>query len=247
MEKMKLKHFSLIFSIAGILVLYFLLKLSQPAVISIYEIPKYEGKQVSIQGIVIEHHLTKYSSQIIKIENNNSTTTVFIEGKVDVEFGDKIQVTGEAQKYEGDWEIVVNSINNVKIIEKWGNRSFPLWQIAENPTKYLGINISVSGYIDYISNSYFFLADFERKHSLLVFYELGKNVTLYPGKKLVHLGDFHLMQRISGTNWSFLKIHIRSLFWRNKLHVASISYSFVLYSWRFNRCYTRYFTWSSCQ
>jgi DNA/RNA endonuclease YhcR with UshA esterase domain len=189
---MKLKHYSLIFSIVGILVLYFLLKVSQPSVIGIYEIPKYEGKQVTIEGMVIEHHQTKYSSQIIKIENNNATTTVFIEGKIEVEFGDKIQVTGEVQKYEGAWEIVVNSINLVKIIEKWGNRSFPLWQLAENPTKYVGLDINVSGYIDYISNSYFYIADLERKYSLLVTYYLAKNITISPSQKICALGRFLL-------------------------------------------------------
>lgn len=190
MKKMKLKHYSLIFSIAGILVLYFLLKVSQPSVIGIYEISKYEGKQVTIEGIVIEHHQTKYSSQIIKIENNNDSTTVFIEGKIEIEFGDKIQVTGEVQKYEGEWEIVVNSINMVKIIEKWGNRSFPLWQLAENPTKYLGLDINISGCIDYISNSYFYIADFERKYSLLVTYDLVKNISISPGQKICVLGRF---------------------------------------------------------
>ena len=177
-------------SITGILVLYFLLKVSQPSVIGIYEIPKYEGKQVTIEGFVIEHHQTKYSSQIIKIENNNATTAVFIEGKIEIEFGDKIQVTGEVQKYEGEWEIVVNSINLVKIIEKWGNRSFPLWQLAENPTKYLGLDINVSGNIDYISNSYFYIADFERKYSLLVTYDLAKNITISPGQKINVFGRF---------------------------------------------------------
>lgn len=187
---MKLKHYSLIFSIIGIFVLYFLLKLSQPAAINIYEIPKYEGKQIIIEGRVVEHHLTKYSSQIIKIEKNNATTTIFIEGTTEIEFGDLIQVIGEVQKYENEWEIVVNSVNQIKIIEKWGNRSFPLWQIAENPSRYVGLNINVTGYIEYISNSYFYLTDFERKYSLPVFYKLGQNITISPKQKICVYGQF---------------------------------------------------------
>jgi DNA/RNA endonuclease YhcR with UshA esterase domain len=190
MKKMILKHYSLIFSVVGILVLYFLLRTSQSTMISINEISKYEGKQVTIEGTVLEHHLTKYGSQIIEIENDNATTTVFIEGKIEIEFGDKIQVTGEIQKYEGEWEIVVNSINMVKIIEKWKNSSFPLWQLAENPSKYLGLNINVSGYIDYISNSYFYLSDFDRKYSLPVFYTLVENLTISPGLKISVYGQF---------------------------------------------------------
>jgi hypothetical protein len=123
---MKFKHCSLIFSIVGIFVLYFLLKLSQPEAISIYETPKYEGKLVSVEGRVIEYHLTKYGSQIIKIENNNITTSIIIEEEIEIEFGDRIRVTEDVQKYKEEWEFVVNSVNLVKIIEKWGNRSFPL-------------------------------------------------------------------------------------------------------------------------
>lgn len=190
MKKMKLKHYSLIFSVVGILVLYFLLKTSQSTMINIYEIPKYEGKQVTIEGTVLEHHLTKYDSQIIKIENDNATTTVFIEGKIELEFGDKIQVTGEIQNYEGEWEIVVSSINMVKIIKKWDNPSCPLWQLAGNPNKYLGLNINVSGYIDYISNSYFYLSDIDRKYSLPVFYTLLENLTISPGQKISAYGQF---------------------------------------------------------
>lgn len=190
MKKLILKHYSLIFSVIGILVLYFLLKTSQSTMISINEISKYEGKQVTIEGTVLEHHLTKYGSQIIEIENDNATTTVFIEGKIELEFGDKIQATGEIQKYEGEWEVVVNSINMVKIIEKWKNSSFPLWQLAENPNKYLGLNVNVSGYIDYISNSYFYLSDFDRKYSLPVFYTLVENLTISPGLKISVYGQF---------------------------------------------------------
>lgn len=190
MEKMKLKHYSLIFSFVGILVLYFLLRISQSTIIDIYEIQEYEGKQVTLEGTVIEHHLTKYGSQIIKIENNNATATVFVEGKTEIEFGDRIQVTGEVQKYEDKWEIVVNSLNLVKIIEKWCNRSFPFWQLAENPVKYIGMDINITGYIDYISNSYFYIADFERKYSLPVFYELEKNMTISPGQKISAFGRF---------------------------------------------------------
>lgn len=77
MGKMKLKYFSLIFSIAGIVLLYFLSTLTQPVLIELHEIPEYEGKQVIVEGIVTEHHVTSYGSQIITIANDNVTTTVF--------------------------------------------------------------------------------------------------------------------------------------------------------------------------
>jgi uncharacterized protein YdeI (BOF family) len=187
---MKMKHFTLMFSIIGILFLFFVSRMYQPPLIAINQMPNYQDKQVIIEGTVIEYHLTKYSSQIITIENNNATTTVFVEGMADIEFGDKIQVTGDVQKYKEGWEIVVNNVNQVKILEKWSNISIPLWQLADNPLKYINLNIQVNGYIDSISNSYFYLTDLEKNHFLPVFYELEKNVTISPGQKICIQGKF---------------------------------------------------------
>lgn len=187
---MKLKHFSVIFSVAGILILYLIPKVSDPSIIWISEIPNYEGKQVSVIGVVTKIYLTKYSSQMITIKDNNSTTTVFVEGQIDVEYGDKIQVTGQVQKYNGDFEIVVSDNSFVKILEKWHNISLPLWQLAQNPTKYLGLNVNVTGYIESISNSYFYLADTEGNYSLIVSYLLAKNITILPGQKISASGKF---------------------------------------------------------
>ena len=187
---MKLKYFSLIFSVAGILILYFLSELSQPPAIEIHEIPDYEGKQVIVEGIVKDHRVTKYSSQIITIENNNTRIAVFVEGISDVEYGDKIQVTGEVQKYKEGWEIVSNDNRLVKMLEKWYNISFPLWQLAENPTKYLNLNVNVTGYVESISNAYFYLVDIEQKYSLIVFYKLSDNITIFSGQKVSVSGKF---------------------------------------------------------
>jgi len=187
---MKLKYFSLLFSIIGILVLYFLSRLSQTPLIAIHEMPDYEGKRVTIEGVVTDYQVTKHGSQIITIKDNNATATVFVEGFTALEYGDKIQATGEVQKYKDDWELVINDNRLVKILEKWQNISFPLWQLAENPTKYLELNVNVTGYIESTSNAYFYLVDIEKKHSLIVFYKLSKNITIYPGQKVSASGKF---------------------------------------------------------
>jgi len=42
-------------------------------VIELSELPEYEDKQVTVEGIVAEHYITSYESQIIKIEGDNAT------------------------------------------------------------------------------------------------------------------------------------------------------------------------------
>jgi len=118
---MKLKYFSMLLSVIGIIILYMISRFSQAPIIKISDMPNYEGKRVMIKGIVTEHHLTKYGSQIITIENENHSATLIIEGKIDVEYGDKILATGEVQKYKENWQLLVNTNRQLQILKKWYN------------------------------------------------------------------------------------------------------------------------------
>ena len=200
----KIKYFCILFSIIGILLLYFLSLLSQPTMIKLADIPSYDGKQVIVQGITKEHHITTYGSQIITIEEDNITTIVFLEGQIPVEYGDLIQVTGLVQKYKGSWEIVVDNARFVYIVKKWNNISMPLWQIAENPNKYSGLNVNVSGYIDTIYDDYFYLTDLDGEHSIIVYYTSQDAFILNSSQKVnvaarftYSLGDFRYKLEIS--------------------------------------------------
>ncbi len=188
---MKLKHLSILFSIAGILFLYFISALSQPVLISLTEIPEYENKQVIVEGTVTDYQDTTYGSQIITIAGGNASVCVFVEGSIRVDYGDTIQATGEVQKYNDDWEIIVNNERFVKIVQKWQNISIPLLQLAKNPIKYVGLNINVTGYVDMIYDSYFYLTDADGAHSLLV----SCNPSIYdaavPGEQVSVAGQFN--------------------------------------------------------
>jgi len=171
---MSIKYFSLLFSVIGIACLYFLSTLSQPALIELNDLPKYEDKNVIVEGIVTEYRSTNYGSQIIIIESENTSSTVFLEGESDIEYGDKIQVTGKVQKYNNDWEVVVDNVAFLRVIQKWQNISMPLWQLAISPTKYEGLNVNVTGYVDTIFDGYFYLSDSEGSYSIIVFYNPSK-------------------------------------------------------------------------
>lgn len=146
--------------------------------IDLHEIPDYEGKQVIIEGIVIDHRITTYGGQIIEIKNldaeNSSKIIVFVEEKTSVEYGDKIQATGTVQKYKDEWEVVINNERFVEILQKWNNTTFPLWQLAENPDRYIGINVNVTGVIDRKYDTYFYLVDSEGQYTVAVYYEPSK-------------------------------------------------------------------------
>lgn len=187
---MKLKHLSVLFSIAGILFLYFISTLTQPILISLAEIPEYEDKQVIVEGTVTDYQDTTYGSQIITIVGGNASVCVFVEGSIEVEYGDTIQATGKVQKYNDEWEIVVNNERFVKIVQKWQNLSIPILQLAKNPTKYIGLNINVTGYVDMIYDSYFYLIDADEIHSLFVSCNPSIYDAVVPGEQVSVAGQF---------------------------------------------------------
>ena len=122
--------------------------------------------------------MTSYGGQIITItdtENENSCSlTVFVEGEIPIEFGDAIQAEGTIQKYEGEWELVVTNEQHITIIEKWHNVSMPLWQLAQYPAKYTGMNVNISGIIDRYYDGYLYLIDAEGTYSIAVYYDTSQ-------------------------------------------------------------------------
>ncbi|OYT58191.1 hypothetical protein B6U70_01080 [Euryarchaeota archaeon ex4484_162] len=192
---MQMKHSVLILSILGIFILYLLSLFSQPVVVRLYEIPKYEGKKIVAEGVVTNYYTTNYGSQIIEIKTSraskdNFTATVFAEKITSVEYGDRIRVTGIVQKYEGKWEIFVSDTRSIDIIQKWQNNVFPIWQLAENPDRYVGMNINITGIVDRNYETYFYLSDSDGKYSLIVFSSSVHCQNFSTGDKVYAAGRF---------------------------------------------------------
>ena len=192
--KIQLKYFVVLLSVICITFLYFLSTLSQPIQIDLYQIPDYEGKQVIVEGTVTEHHLTSYGGHIIDIKDmnadNSTSVIIFVEEATEVEYGDKIKATGKVQKYNDEWEVVVNNARFVEIVQKWSNITFPLWQLAENPSKYLGLNVNISGSIEREYESYFYLTDTNEEHSIVVYYDSSSFYNFSQGDYIWVKGKF---------------------------------------------------------
>jgi hypothetical protein len=78
----------------------------------------------------------------------------------------------------------------VKILQKWVNISAPIWQIAENPKKYVDTNINVTGAIDRIYESYFYLVDTNEEFSIVVYYDSSRFYNLSEGYTVCVCGRF---------------------------------------------------------
>jgi hypothetical protein len=171
---MKFKYLIIFIAIASLVALYFLSLVSQPVLVSLSDLPAYNGQQVIVQGSVTDYRTTTFGSQIITIrDQKNSTNSIalYIEGEIPVEYGDTIQAIGEIQQYKEQWELSVNNPLFVTILQKWNNQSFPLWQLAENPEKYLNTNVNITGIVTQKHESSFILTDPAGKYSIDVSYD----------------------------------------------------------------------------
>ena len=138
--------------------------------------------EIITTGTVTEHHTTSYGNQIITIQSNNTTAEIFCESPASLQYGDYIEVTGTVQQYQDIWEIIVERPDLIQVITSWNNISTPLWELATNPTQYVDINLNVSGYIDSIYDSYFYLTDQNNSYSILVTYVSSYNLSIRPGQ-----------------------------------------------------------------
>jgi len=147
-----------------------------------------------VEGTVTEHHATTYGGHIINIrdmDNNNiSEAIVFVEETTTVEYGDIIQATGKVQRYNDEWEVVVNQARFVEILQKWENITFPIWQLAENPDKYIGINVNITGLVDRDYDSYFYLVDSNEEHTIIIYYDSSKFQNFSQGDNVFVRGQF---------------------------------------------------------
>jgi hypothetical protein len=169
---MKFKYIVIVISLVSLFVLYLLSTLSQPTTISLSLVPFNEGKEVVVKGIVTNYQTTTYGSQLISIRDvnstNESTIILYIEGEFPVEYGDIIQANGIVQQYNNNWELTVSNPRFIIVLQRWGDRPFPVWQLAQNPTKYVDTNVNVTGLISTLSSSSFYLHDTEGNYVLPV-------------------------------------------------------------------------------
>jgi cytochrome c-type biogenesis protein CcmE len=172
---MKFKYLVIVLAVGCLVLLYLLSLYSQPTTIALSSLPEHEGQQVIVLGVVTDQRTTASGSQIISIKDSENSSgaiiTLFIEGETQVDYGDIIQATGVVQQYKNEWELVVNNPRYVIILQKWNSSVMALWQLAENPDKYLDTNVNVTGVAGQGSKSSFSLIDSREKYSIMVYYE----------------------------------------------------------------------------
>lgn len=191
---MKFKYIVVFLSILSLVMLYGVSQISQPEHVSLSTLSNYEGQKVIVQGVVTTYRSTNFGSQLITLrdsDNEFTTAVLYIEeGDVFVEFGDTIQAIGQVQRYKDQWEVVIRNPQLITVVQKWNNTSFPLWQLAEHPTRYLESNINITGIITKKQQSTFVLSDPAETYTLDVTCSVSDSDLLSNGDAVAITGRF---------------------------------------------------------
>jgi cytochrome c-type biogenesis protein CcmE len=192
---MKFKYLIILIAIGSLLALYGLSFFTRPILIPLSSLPAYNGQQVIVQGVVTDYRTTTYGSQLITLrdtQNGTNTVTLFIEGELQVEYGDILQATGEVQQYKNQWELIVNNPQMLTLLQKWNSLSFPLWQLALHPELYRDTTVNVTGIATQTSDSSLTLTSTDGKYSIDVTYQsscphqFSKGDTVTVGARFVY-------------------------------------------------------------
>jgi len=117
-----------------------------PADINIANCKHHLGEYVRITGIVkrTTHNLMFF---YLVDDDFKYEVNVYDVYKIPVNPGAKISVAGILQKYKNSYELVVQNRKDIKILRKSYTTTIPL--ILNNPEKFVGMQVDISGVIKY--------------------------------------------------------------------------------------------------
>lgn len=175
----------IIFSLLGVGILYGLSLASfvEPPYVPLEEVAcragagDHEGELIRTKGVITDFRATDYGN-MLTIRENKTELQIFVDTadksaeKLNLSYGDVIEVEGRVNTYKGRPELVVhggheNAIKKLSAENENENIAF-VSQIAMHPEDYKGERVSVMGYADNVYKHVFYLADEHGKHLLRV-------------------------------------------------------------------------------
>ena len=108
MKDSTLLKISLIISILGILILFFIADTSKIKEVDVKELEDYKDKTVKIKGVVEQVTKTE-SATFLKVKQPSLVTVVVFE-PLDITSGNYVEVTGKVDEYNDEYEILADKV-----------------------------------------------------------------------------------------------------------------------------------------
>jgi len=175
----------IVFSLLGVGILYGLSLTSfvDPPYVPLEEVAcragagTHEGELIRTSGVITSFSATDYGD-VLTLKENKTELRIFVDtadksvGKLNLSYGDVIEVEGRVKIYKGRPELVVhgghgNAIKKLSAENENENIAF-VSQIAMHPEDYKGERVRVVGYADNVYKHVFYLADEQGKYLLRV-------------------------------------------------------------------------------
>ena len=175
----------IVFSLLGVGILYGLSLTSfvEPPYVPLEEVAcragagDHEGELIRTKGVITDFLATDYGN-MLTIRENKTELLIFVDtldksvGKLNLSYGDVVEVEGRVNTYKGRPELVVhgghgNAIKKLSAENENENIAF-VSQIAMHPEDYKGERVRVVGYADNVYKHVFYLADEHGKYLLRV-------------------------------------------------------------------------------
>lgn len=146
---------SAIFAISSLSILFILSNMVSPEKISLTELRNYEGDIVVVEGIVKDIYPTSGGNTVLILVDESGEGKVFAYGKREIFIGDKIEVIGRVQRYREEFEVIADRISKLesKTVE------VKIWQLAEDPEKFLNRYVNVTGKVREIKRDFVEIED----------------------------------------------------------------------------------------
>ena len=177
----------IVFSLLGVGILYGLSLTSfvEPPYVPLEEVAcragTNEGELIRTKGVITDFRATDYGN-MLTLKGNKTELLIFVDTldksveKLNLSYGDVIEVEGRVNTYKGRPELVVhgghgNAIKKLSAENENENENENIAfvsQIAMHPEDYKGERVSVVGYADNVYKHVFYLADEQGKYLLRV-------------------------------------------------------------------------------
>ncbi|RJS70569.1 hypothetical protein CW714_07100 [Methanophagales archaeon] len=174
----------IVFSLLGVGILYGLSLTSfvEPPYVPLEEVAcragagDHEGELIRTKGVITDFLATDYGN-MLTIRENKTELLIFVDtidksaGKLNLSYGDVVEVEGRVKTHKGRPELVVheNAIKKLSVENENENENIAfVSQIAMHPEDYRGERVRVVGYADNVYKRVFYLAEEQGKYLLRV-------------------------------------------------------------------------------
>ncbi len=143
--KITFTHMAVIFSIAGIVLLYVLSLFARPGEIPLSEVGEHDGETVVVRGVVAQYYDTGRDETVIKICGGGEIVSVVVEtGTIGVALGDVLQVTGKVVRISKDYQLQVARATLIKKVGSIRGNMIPLASLESVSGEYIHTEAVVS-------------------------------------------------------------------------------------------------------